>query len=604
MIRTLVRDHPLMRPIYFKWLILAIAVASMWTATITMQLRHGPLAHAWLMLTVVWLPPALYLLFGPQTRRARQFPLLLPIPSRSLWTAHLIAVGIVSGAMVVACIGFEALAIRLLAGQVGLAADDLVALLPRLWSHGLAWWLALVALSVSDRTGLLEIPRTGRWHLRQSLAGIVAYVALIVSGRHTLVVAGVVAAVAAIALVRAQHRVPAAMSLAPRRPLAAPAPRRNTFRGGALAPWRRTPLWLTILMASSKFPAMLLVAAPFLVITGIALASYSPGNMADGNLGVLYVAITAYCVFAVSATPLSRLSLFDHLPIPRQRLFVSLVMPAILLIGAGYAAGRVLAARQGPGDREPLTFRVDAEGYGLRMEPRYFSVAWGAPPSVTAPDGTVVTPPDDWRPLGPRGPVLYKPFHTPDGASLALCAWQLERASAHIFGRAIPAAEFTSRYLATDPLDRRVILRDGEMALLHDHPDLVPRRPDASPALVLLFVVGLFQLAFAAYLQCFRPNVTERTRKTVFFGILVGFLTLHLIPYALAIAGVVDTVETTAIIRAASALLEANLPGESIGMWVLVAALLAAGHNLVLHGFRRAEWPPVREDDAMYDVLG
>jgi hypothetical protein len=237
------------------------------------------------------------------------------------------------------------------------------------------------------------------------------------------------------------------------------------------------------------------------------------------------------------------------------------------------------------------------------MTPRYFVVTWGEVPTNVAPDGTTSTPPDDWRPLGSRGPILYKPFHVFPGASLDFCAWQLERASEHIYDRRIAAAEFKDRFLMVSE-DGFVGWRDDAPSLREAHPELRPRRfPGLAPVQFLLVGV-LFQAAFWIYLGRFRPGGGETMRKSTFVALLVVLLGLYLAPFIVHIGGAGDPVGLNVLVLATSNVLVAAVPGGAVGLWLVTIAVLAVGHDLVLRRFRRAEWPPVREDDGFTAVMG
>jgi hypothetical protein len=319
-------------------------------------------------------------------------------------------------------------------------------------------------------------------------------------------------------------------------------------------------------------------------------------------MGILMIPITAYTIFAVAGMPMRRLGLYDYLPISRARLLSYLLVPVVVLIVAGYLGGGVLRAMTPPNE-EPLIFRNDPDRYGVCLWPNYFAVAWGEVPPQASPGGETARPPACCRVFGRSGPTVYKPYHTPVGASLDYCAWQLERASGQVFGRAIPAAEFAERYLVASP-DGIVRVREEGMALMRDHPDLQPRRFPGVPPLQALAVGVLFLVTFGCFLTAFRPHRSEGWQKAGYALGLVVLMALHLLPFVLAIAGRLKPDYLAIAVMALSDRLIRILPGGAWGLWALVILVLAVGYRIVLSLFRRAEWPAVREDDAMADVPG
>jgi len=603
---TLLRHHPLLRGMYVKWLVLGVALASFWVGVVAGWHATAEIAPGWWTLTAVWLPAAMFLAFGGQTTRTRPFALGLPITGRRVWAAHAAAVLLTSGAMLAACLAVETYA--LLGLRRAPAAGPLFASgldrMGHVWLHAGAWWLLLCAFVLHDRPHLAEVPRDRRW-LASQAAGVAAMTAgLMVASPLLGWPVALLAAVAAAALaVRTWRRIPISLVLADREARRAVD---TGVRGPMAAPlawWRRQPLWLVVVMQTSKYPALLVMSAPFVVLMGL-WTSPASAHVTDGlYLGILFASIGAYMLFSVAASPLVRLASFDHLPVSRARLLASLMVPTIVLLGGGYLAGEIIVAQSPPRSTEPIDFYDSEQDFGVMISGRFLDVAWGDPPPVTTPDGQIIVPPPTYRPFGAHGPTIYKPYYTPAGASLATCAWQLERATARVFDRPIPAAELQERYLAV-AADGRVVLRDGELPLLRDFPDRQVRGfPGLSP-LVAISIIVQFVAAYAFYLTRFRPDRSERSRRASFVGLLVLLMGLYLLPFALDVSGLGGGDQLVILAHWTSERLVATVPGGVTGLWILVGIIAAVGYRLLLHGFRRAEWPPVREDDTVYDVLG
>jgi len=603
---SLVRHHPVMKATYVKWLMFMWISVSLWLGIMALRLSQGEMSAQWISVTWIWIAPALYLVLGPHTRRARELPLTLPIPTRSIWNAHVIAVMLTSGLMFAVAIGAVDLVFRGLLtstdaaenGKIGLMA----ALMPHFWLHGLAWWLLLTAVVLGDQPGIVEARRGRLWVGRQVAYCLLAYAGLSVLGGGSPWIAIVPLLLALSLFWWNLRRIPSAWSLMPRQPLPASTKTIRPVAAGGESGWRRRPLWLTVLVATSKHPSLFGMAAFFMAVIGLALSGLATIDEGGEALAVFLIPITAYSIFAMAGAPLMKVSIFDHLPISRHHLLLILLIPQLCCIGVGYLAGEVLSSRA-TFTNEPITWGSEPDRQGLLMSPRFFLLTWGDVPTITGPDGTTTTPPADWKPLGTYGPTLYKPFHTPEGASLDFCAWQLERASQHIFGQAIPAEEFKTRYL-TETLEQKVILQGESLSLLADHPELKPRRFRGTTPLQILFIGVLFQIAYAIYLGVLRPGFSDKVKKFTFAACLVILMAIYMAPFILGILKVADPSGSNIMILALGEQLIDTMPGGLFGLYVLVILVLAVGHRLVLQQFRRAEWSPVREDDFLADVLG
>jgi len=601
----LVRHHPLLKATYIKWLLLMWVSVSLWLGILALRMAQGEMSAQWISVTWIWLAPALYLVLGPHSKRCRELPLSLPIPARTIWNAHVIAVLLTSGLMFVLAIGSVDLVFRGLLTSVEASKTGALAVLaeymPHFWLHGLAWWLLVSAIILGEQPGVVDVHRGRFWTTRQILLSLLAYAGLSLLGGHSPWLAAVPLAGSLGVFLVNQHRLPSTWSLRPKQPLplSAHASRpTSSYRGSG---WQ-TPLWATVLAATSKHPLMLLLAAIFLIIMGVGLSGLATIGEGGEDLGIFLIPITAYSIFAMAGSPLMKMAIFDPYPISRHRLLMILLVPQVIFMGIGFVGGEFLANRIEITD-EPISWSTEPDRFGLLMSPRYFQFTWGEVPTITGPDGTTATPPADWKPWGAHGPTLYKPFHTPEGASLEFCAWQLERASRHIFGQAISAEEFMTRYI-TEDLEQRVVLRGEALTLMEDHPGLKPRRLYGTAPLQLMLVGLLFQIAYAIYLGVLRPAFGDRVRKATFVILLGVLMALYMAPFVLSILGLGDPEGLNVLILALGDHLASTMPGGLIGMYLMTFVVLAVGHRLVLQRFRRAEWPPVREDDALLDVLG
>jgi hypothetical protein len=607
-IGLLVRHHPLVNITYFKWLMMAFALATFWLGTMAFLVARTGAAPPWWQLVMIWLPTALFLALGAQGQRCRDFALGLPVSGRTIWVAHVIAVLLTSGVALALCLAVQHGVLILLHGAGELGPERMgpaLASQPAVWRDAVVWWLLAVAVLLNDRPHLVEIPRSRREGAIRDAIVLGALIGLALLPPRMGLPGSLVVLAAAVGLfARAWSRVPPALTVAGREPLPAG---RSRGRGAVTrrpAPWQRRPRWLVVLMACNKHPQLLLVSSPFVALMGAAISPAITVATDGVQTSVLFVAIAAYMMFSFAAVPLGRLAIFDHLQISRRRLLTYLLVPQLVVLGIGYAGGLAFSRIADPLHEQPLVFNNEGDDYGLRMAGRFFSVAWDDPPAQVAPDGQVIQPPGDWRPLGRSGPTLYKPYHTPRGISLEACAWQLERASARIFDEPIPAHVFRERYLTTAPDDGRVVVRDGALDLRGDFPDRTVRGFPGVDPLVLAMIVVLFCAAYRLHLVQFRPGRSDRQRQVSFVSVLVVLMAIYLLPFGMAVGGIGDPEAVVALSHALGHALTGAVPGGVATLWLTVALLAAIGWAVIWQGFRRAEWPPAREDANLYDVLG
>lgn len=609
MIGVLWRHHPCLTPTSAKWFGMATGMAMLWTGMVTADIsrvREGA-PTSWTMFSMVWLVVATYTAWGPFHERAREFALRSPVAGRRLWDIHAVTVLLAGLVMMLIAFGPSSWFVAWAASrkpELDAVFGPVVAQLPMIWLHGLVWLFWMVGVTVSDRPHVATIARDRRWFARQTTALVVAAAGVILAPPalgHGILVLPVVSATAMV--VWARRRVPASLVLASHE--LRPAGRQ--FGAGAtstpLPIWRRPPLWSVVLTCTSKHPLVLLTSIPFLPMFGFWLSPASAAVFDDLDMTVLFLPMAAYMLFAFAAAPLLRIGTLDHLPISRDRLLAIMLVPQLVLYAGGFIGGTIWARDHGETTGEPLIFVNEEENYGLRTHAEFFRLAWDSVPAQTAPDGTVIQPPDDWRVPWLPSLILYKPYHTPPGVSLEVAAWQLSRASEQVFGTRIGADVFRDRHLTVDP-DGRVITRDPDgLKLRENHPELRSRRFPAIAALQALIAGGLFQIGYGVYLGFFRPRWSSRARGRAFIGVMAGLMGLYMLQFGLAIAQWLDLDQSTALLYILADMGSRQLPGGVVTAWAITLAILASGHWLLQRRFRRAEWPVSGQDDMLVDAF-
>jgi len=192
---------------------------------------------------------------------------------------------------------------------------------------------------------------------------------------------------------------------------------------------------------------------------------------------------------------------------------------------------------------------------------------------VVAPSGESY-PPAARRVVAGLSLALYKPYETPDGASLDYVAWQLARATAATFGQTVDGAELQRQYLTVDAAGR-VVLKGTALTLAADHPSW--RVAPARGALALqILLVGLLALAsLATYARCLRAGSRPRLCRIAFGLILTVLMGLHLGPYLQSAALHIEPEMGPAFLVILAGRIAGALPGGVVTFWVLVVAALA-----------------------------
>jgi hypothetical protein len=277
--------------------------------------------------------------------------------------------------------------------------------------------------------------------------------------------------------------------------------------------------------------------------------------------------------------------------VSRARALALLLLPSLVATLIGYGAGNLLATWLPAPAGEPIVYVAQGENAGLRLPLRYFAASWsGEVPAITAPWGEAHRP-DPLPVFGRRGPALYKPYFAPPEASEAYVAWQIERATAAVFQRRIPADEIRSRYLVTGR-DGRVGLRGEALTLRADHPDLALRGARGPRLPVLL--CGVFVVFYAALLiqlRTMRPLWPATAAKVTTLGLYALLLGGHLVPLALGLTRVVDLDRISVLATASIARVGDAGPWAVVLVWVAAVAIGLGGFRLAARSLERAELP-------------
>ncbi len=354
----LLRRDPAVRAMP-KWLVVApltaTALEGARSLLVAIGLRSG---SAWpaggygdllLLSLTVWLPVALFLALGGVRQRCSHFDTVLPTPASRLWIAHLIAMILSAWAVLLSAAAVPVLRERWV---VRLVAGAPVPEVTSLWvvlAAGAGVVLAC-ALLQAWRTPLYRIPYSrgyAVWTLCVLAAMLAAVMALTVVHPLWLFVPMLASLVIALPGVRS---LPGGFTLVPRtaqlrrRQAASPDDAPLASREHRAGRWFRD--WTVFLILSRgiapgqlwRVPVTLWLGMPVCFGWGVLLSGVLLG---DAQVWIGIILLTPYILFAFLLAPLTQLSLLDPLPIPRRKLFAHIVLPPLVVLTAGYAAGRL-----------------------------------------------------------------------------------------------------------------------------------------------------------------------------------------------------------------------------------------------------------------------
>jgi hypothetical protein len=510
------------------WTLVTALNTSVLMGVIAMRIRRGGATElpGIELALVLALALAVFLVAAPIRTRCRRIDLTLPLSTRTLWWVHSIATyfgGLLVLLASVAVIAAHTTVLSRLAELPGTGVQ-LVGISMRLAG---AWLLAVVAMQ-SYRADLRRPTGRRAIFLTLGLALGLLVLAAILATRPAVVTLAPVA-MALLLGYRTLRDLPPSLALWPLEalprsspavsPSRARAPRHPRPNGSIGARWASRILVAKTLLhtppwgAATAWIALLFVALLGFLLSGV-LGAWEP----DADLRLWAVTMTIYMLLAFFGPLTFRLPILDPLPISRRHLFALLVLPAVLGLILGYAAGWLTQKLFGD-PTETVRYRVEMPYYWVSVPYAYLEVAWdGEVPALTSPWGE--SHPASSSPLfrGSKA-LLYSPFNTPEESSADFEALLTSRAIERVHGLSIPYQEILERYLKVEG-DRVVGLQPGGLTLAQDYPDL--RRPVSRilfPTLLTLVVVPWF-LLLAVVLRTFRANLGDRTRQVTFWSLL------------------------------------------------------------------------------------
>lgn len=556
--------------------------------------------------SMLWLTLSLYLIFGEVSTRCSPFNMALPVSTRRLWLSHIVAVTLAGVAILAATAGFTIGGIWLLWKLLGkwlVPVEGITSLAAQL-SAGLI--LAVVLLQRSNPP-LYKAPRSLRSVGVTTMLMAALLTLIMVLKPYPSYTAIVPLAIAIIVGIKKYRSLPEAFTMVPAQAQAVTSPQTGTMKDKDLktATARRSQsnvgfgwfLSITVHKCSLlgiKKKMTPWVTVPILIIFGALLAGLD-GIWLGENLRYAYIPLAVYMLMAFAGMPMTKLGILDSLPIPRRRLFAVMILPGLVAMSVGYAAGTIgkFAIERSQTQKSELIKFVldkDADSYFIHVPIEFCEVKWGGdPPAAKSPWGETQ---DVWyTPLFKGSPVkIYLPTASGPKSSLDFAALQLSRATEAVYGEAVPPDEIKERYLEARD-DGSVGLKGQLLTIQADYPHLERKGKGAVFPVVMALVSVLWMLLIVVYLRAFRAGITKRARTFAFWGTVGIALLLWLGQYVAAYTGFALPYVTAGFIDIVIREAGEVLPGGAPAVWIVCALLVVGAYRIVAGRFERVEMP-------------
>jgi len=537
------------------------------------------------LLLTCWLGAAVYLAFGAARTRCSALDVSLPIAARSLWLSHVVAV-VIGGAVV---IGLSLLAVALHEWLL----DERTTL-----ETGLPTLTALLAAGLLLATLLLQAPSPSLRRIPVT-RGFVLWAILVLAGVPVVLIFAARAGLAGVAVpliiagavgVWLYRSVPPTFALVPLEPSAGG----NTVVGdssdrGSDDARPRMVLPLTVLGGVSgglKEVATVPFAIAFAMVLGGGLAAIDrSGGLRE--LRFMYIPMMTYMLIAFVGPRLMLLHHLDALPIRRRTICAALLLPYLLLVLVGYAAGAFVGS--GAEKRVEYVNMEVAEGdFWVTAPLRVYDVAWdGEPRAIESPWGES-HPAKPRKLVGVSRAAAYSPYDAPPGSSKRFVALQISRAAEEVYGVAIPPGEIAERYLVARE-DGTIAPSEGRLTLRADYPALRARSGPLFPALLML-AAAPWLLVTAGFFRAYRGGVGEWVRHAIFWGTM-GVLLLFWIGLTIAtLAGFMRPWVIRGLVEIPVMRLGETTAG-TVAVWAVSLVVMVGAYLLAEAQFLRMEIP-------------
>ncbi len=588
---TLFRREPAVRSLMWWLPIAAVVGAWLWGMCRHSGATLGPVPYRdhpealYPSLMIVWSCLFGFLIpSGLNVRSSSRFDLSLPLSARRLWFAHVLAI-LASGAAVLATAAGIITIGNLLVETSPLLQPGLVSLTIHL---GVGMMLT-VAIVQSPKPKLFEIPFTASYVVLLIFSLVLFFGVVVVLSALPPVAAVVPLTVSLILGFRVYVKLPASFSTAPvevrfradfshdKRP--------NVGAVEGTLPSRLASSWLvasTIVRSSQGNFTWFYPAAATMYGFLLSRSSY--------DLRFPFLFLTLLVLAGWTMVSLRGIHRLDPLPLPRGRVFATLVTPCLLAFALGYAVG-VGAQLLGRPLLPVVGFDECCDRYEVRVPSEYYEISLGQKPLNTDAPWGENHPISGWSLLQGGAIRVFNPFTTPANSSHEFVALQLERAVRAVTGETITSDEIRGRYLEILS-DGRIRPTDGRFSLHDDYPGLRNRNAGRTFP-VILALIAVPWLMFNALVYRLSRAVAAPG-----FGWLVGVVTfgpMIVIGIGSFVAAAVGLLDLAALSVAFNILVRKFvdlLPGGTAAVWCFCALLISGAYVPAMLQFARVEAPP------------
>ena len=569
----------------------------------------APEESVWLTAAVIILPILPFLINAGSVQRYSPMEAALPLPTRRLWIAHVVALLLEGLAILAVLIGLLIGMDSVWAGRTEAGLMPSTAGLLPMVTHTAATVILAITLLCMIRPARMRLATTGKGHALM-IGLLVAYsIGMIFLALLPIIFALILLLLSALLLWQTYGRLGAAIDFVFPRGAVGPSGDQVEEHGwseAALSPRGGNPtrfvlnaIWRSLMHRYlAWFLYIILAFYGFMLSGGLAIL----GSSWDSRLGM--IPMTWYLLLLILPVGLKKCDLLDAFPIPRRRIFAILALPAAACVLAGYAGGHILGVlKEEPTDK--LIYSEQECCHSLQLDLKYFEIDWdGVPPPVTSPWGEVHSA---RRIPVFRGlpPVIYKPYSAADSCSLEFLAYQVSRAAERVYGLQVDPYEIATRYFERTDGDS-IRLKGEGLTLVEDY---APPRPSRLERLfpplfdssqgglfpMIAFLVGVpWLLLMALGAQIYRASISHVRRKWYLVALLGGVLAAHVGTFGFAVADVAEPHIVTAFILILSGKIASALPGGAFSMYILSALFVWTSYAFAQRRFERVEIPVQR----------
>jgi hypothetical protein len=534
-----------------------------------------------------WATLVPYLLASGATVSTGKYHMTLPIPARTVWLSHILALAI-SAFAVLALAAVVLIVGNHLQGKPWLEPDLASVMLNAAAFIGIG-----LILTHMPRRSLSELPLPGPYigYLLLVWVGLILLVPIVSALPPYW--ATVPAALALGLAVTVYHSLPLTFALVPRTP--APhspgespvisadgkgrdgeTPSRMVGRGQQPSRW----LFHRTMVRSLYNP----VIAPIVFVAILVFGFRNSGYNHNGVSNLVFIWWTLVGLSTLLLTGAVKLHLLDPLPISRKVVFAYFVLPGLLFAFLSYGLGVVTGkGAAGRGSLVEYEERYYDRQLDVRVPLEFWEIGQDGQPTPLEP--CCDEPHAAWSVSFFKGSdlVLYNPYHAPADSSPEFVANQFSRAAGAVYGRQIPTQDLLDRYFERRP-DGGTALKVGGLNLLEDYPGLKPAAWGGYLAVILASIGVAWLLYLALVFRLGQPRIMQGHVTLTILSVVFLFTMIWT-----SNQGYTDEWKLSVGAAIFARDFVKALPGSTLTVWVIAISSIVACYMLARAQFVRME---------------